>query len=481
MAAAAAVILVFAGCAGGPDLTSRKVPDWVIAPPAGDSQFEYFVVSSAAADSVAAAEEAAGYSLLTQINQALGVHITVETSAEARSTLDSYEANLVQQVTQSGSGHVEGLRIADRYIAEQGGGFVVYLLGQYERGAFETERSRRQALLRQQEALVTAPEAEGDRLSGTGRITQAIFSYVQAAAAASSSDVQIAPVVLERSLRKAADLANRLELSVVSGPSVVSLGEVPGDPVLFVLRDDRGLPVPGASLEISYLERRGTRDIVRTVAQTTDSDGTTAFFHPAPVRVGEFTVTARLDQEQALSLLGSLPASASNAADVVENAVVNVRVTYRFMVLSRARDVPTAVVILDTDAAGRPLAEDRTSQGVLEALSVAGFQLRSVAVAPAEVASRSVADAIELLQERVPPDVERVILGESGIADFREDDGVLVKVSGSLTAVDLATGTVLYTTSGIKNARSLTAERAIATAFAELGRQLGEDLASNLP
>ena len=90
-------------------------------------------------------------------------------------------------------------------------------------------------------------------------------------------------------------------------------------------------------------------------------------------------------------------------------------------------------------------------------------------------------EAIAFLQERVNADVNRVIFGTAQIVEFREDDGFLVKVSGNVTAVDLTSGAVLYSASGIKNARSLTADRAISTALAELGRQLGEELASNLP
>ena len=74
-----------------------------------------------------------------------------------------------------------------------------------------------------------------------------------------------------------------------------------------------------------------------------------------------------------------------------------------------------------------------------------------------------------------------MIVGTAGIADFQESDGFLVKVAGSVTALDLDAGTVLYSASGVKNARSRTADRAISTAFSELGRQLAEELASNLP
>ena len=480
-AAIATAILTILGCAGGPGLTSRQAPDWVLAPPSADAEFEYFVVSASAPENTAEAEEAAGYALLSQINQALGVEISVETSAEARSTLDSFEANLVQQVTQRGTGQIEGLRVADRFIAEQADGVVVYLLGEYERGAFEAERAKRQSILRQREALVTGPEVEADRLVASGRLTQGVLLYGQAAAAAAESDVRIAPVVLARSLQKAAETGARLELGAVSGPATAALGLEIEEPIVFRLRDDRGQPVPGASVEISYVGRRGARDIVRTAALLSDAAGLITFRHPLPERVGEFTVTARLDIQPLLSMLSSLPQSVRAQADAVQDALVNVRATHQFMVLSQAREIPTAVVVLDLDAAGLSMREGRAAQGIVEALSQSGFQLRSVSIDPSQLLSMTSAEVVAFLRQRVNADVARVIFGTAQIAEFQEDDGVLVKVSGEVTAVDLQSGTVLYSASGIKNARSLTAARAIATAFTELGRQLGQDLASNLP
>ncbi len=476
-----AALLTILSCAGGPELTSRRVPDWVLAPPVADAEFEYFVVSAPAAENAAAAEEAAGYVLLSQINQALGVEISVETSAEARSSLDSYEANLVQQVTQRGSGLIEGLRVADRYMAEQVDGVVVYLLGEYERAAFEAERAKRRSILRQQEELVTGPESEGDRLVESGRLTQGILQYGQAAVAASESDVRIAPVVLERALQKAAETGSRLELSTLSGPATVALGVEVGEPIIFLLRDDRGRPVAGASVEISYVDRRGARDVIRTAAVLSDESGLVTFRHPVPERVGEFTVTARPDLGPLLSMLDSLPRSVSAQADAVEDAVVNVRTTHRFAVLSQAREIPTAVVVLDLDAAGVFMPDNLAAAGIVQALSQSGFQLRSAPIEPRQLAGLTTTETVTFLRERINADVTRVIFGAAQIVEFQEDDGVLVKVSGSVTAVDLASGAVLYSASGIKNARSRTAARAISAAFTELGRQLGEELASNLP
>jgi hypothetical protein len=473
--------LLVAACASGPGITSRRVPDWVLEPPADSDQFEYFVVSASSPDGdVSAAEEAAGYALLTEVNQALGVEITVETSAEARSTLDSFEADLVQQVTQRGSGQVEGLRIADRYVAEQGTGVAVYLLGEYERGAFLAERAKRQALLREQEELLTGPESGGDRLVAEGRLTQAILQYGQAVAAASASDLRTADVVLRRTLRKATDTASRLSLEVAGGPTTVAVGERPAEPVIFRLSDDRGRPVPGAVLEISYLTRRGTRDTVRTETRTTAADGTVVFAHPAPTAVGEYMVTARLEADALFTLVAGAPEAVRTEVAALENAVVGVRAVYRFVSLSRAREIPTGVLVADLDAAGAVMPASETAGGILESLAQSGFLVRTMPVDSAD-ALMNTSELTDLLRASAPAGVRRVIVGSASIAEFRDDDGVLVKVTGSVQALDLQTGLVLYSASGVKNARSRSVERAISTAFRELGRQLAEELAANLP
>jgi len=476
----AAIVLaaVLSGCAGGPDLASRRVPDWVLDPPESDAQTEVFVVS-ASGETAALAEEAAGYALLNQINQALGVDITVETSATARASLDSYETDLVQQVTQTGTGRVEGLRVSDRYISEQAGTYVVYLLGEYERGAFVAERARRESLLREERALLRTPEAEADRLVAAGRLTQAISAYVAAASAAAGSGLPEAPVVLERSLQKATEASGRMQLTVASGPATIELGDGDSEPVVFVLSDDRGNPIGGAGIDISYVERRGSRDTVRTVSSITNDNGEVLFRQPAPQAVGEFSVTARLQTDALQTLLGGLPTEFRDQANALVNGLVNARATHRFIVLSQARTIPTAILIQDLDAAGRMMPGARASAGIVEALSSAGFITRVLRI-DENISALSASEIIAKGAALAGGD-RRLVYGTAAIVETRNEDGILVKVSGTVTAVDIESGRILYSTSGVKNARSQTSDRAISAAFGELGRQLGEDLAANLP
>ena len=65
---------------------------------------------------------------------------------------------------------------------------------------------------------------------------------------------------------------------------------------------------------------------------------------------------------------------------------------------------------------------------------------------------------------------------------FEESEGnFLVKVSGTVKAADLATGTILFTDSRSKRSRGGNTVSVINAAFRGLGKEFGEALAAGLP
>lgn len=472
-----------AGCATGPE--TRPVPEWLVQPPATDGQNEYFVASATSSSGdIAAAEEQAAAALLTQINQALGVNVDVLTTAEARSTLDSYEANLIQQVTQEGGGRVEGLRIDDRYIARSDGQVTVHLLGAYERGAFQREQQARRSLLRQREALLLEPEAEAERAAELGESARALLLYSQSAAAAAAAveeGLRIAPGVLERVLQAAGELAAGLRLETLSGPVQPMVGDPVAEPVLFLLTDRSGAPVSQAPLEVTYQVRSGGRVAIRTERLVTGDDGVVRFTHPAATIPGERSVTARLDLPEVLALTDRLPDDMTAQVNALETAVTNIRASYQFNVVSRARQYATAILITDTDATGAPMPMRRTADGVREVLLQAGFRLVSAEVDYETLADLSESELAAYLQSVLPTSVERVLVGTAGITDFTDTDGYLVRVTGTVHAVDLVIGEPVHQVTAVKNAQSSSANGAITSAFLSLGRALGEELAASMP
>ena len=476
------VLLAVAGCATGP-AGRRAVPDWVLSPPGGTDRYEYFVASgSDRGGDVAAAQANAAGALLSQIHQALGVDVSVLTTAEARATLDSYEASVRQEIVQSGDGRVEGFRIADRYLVEEEGRVTVHLLGEYERAAFLAERNARRALLAEREALLLEPERRADADAAAGRAGAAVTGYLQAAAAAAAgSQLRIAPVVLERSLSRAVALVEGFSLRALDGPHQVPTGNRPDTPVRFALSGSNGAAMVGVPIEISYPEIAGERRIVRRTTLVTDSRGIVEFSYPRVELVGDVEVTARIESAAYLSLLRGLPESVRSQRLAIENGLAGTRASWRFLAVSRAREIATTLVVSETDASGAPISSQWTRDGLAQALSEAGFRLVTNDIDPGSHTGRSQSEVVRDLQMTLPGDVRRVVLGVATISDFSQADGFLARVTATVTVVDLSTGEVIYTTSAVKNARSSSAQQALNTAFHQLGRTVGEQLAARLP
>ena len=482
---AAALVVLLYSCAALPGPVRRDPPSWVLQPPPADGQHEYFVVSATDPDgNLGAAEEAAALALLTQINQALGVDVAVLTTADARSSLDSFRVGVVQQVTQSGSGRVDGLRVADRFIVEHNGRTTVHLLGAYEQNSFQAERAARQRFFRQREALYLGPEAAAGLAASDGRVLDALIAYVQAASAAADAErdgiASAGPVVL-RSLQSAVALSGGLSVDVLDGPDRVPVGERAPQPIRFAVSDASGRAVIGTPVELSYREQVGGRSVVRTVQLVTDSAGVVTHHHPVATAVGEVTVTARVESGRMATLVTQLPESVSAQARALQEALASARATHSFTVLSRAREFVTSVIVVDTDASGLAMPESRTAEGVTEALSTAGFLLSGSDVDPLILVGRSAAESAVLLQSLVPSRIERAVIGTATIAEWTERDGYIVRVSGWLCAVDLNTGAILASVSGIRNAQSSTSTQAMRAAFLSLGRMLGRELAATMP
>ncbi len=465
--------------------TNRPAPEWVFQPPAADARFEYFVATATSrSGDVEEAESGAAASLLTQINQALGVDVSVLTTAGAKSTLDAYEAELVQQVTQSGAGRVEGLRIADRYVVTGDAVVTVHLLGEYEKAAFERERMERRRLLAEREALLLEPEQRAARAAAQGNVSAALFGYAQAASAAAQAreeGLRIAPAVLERSLQAANELLRGVRIEALGGPVQPINGSAPDEPVLFLITDAQGSPIRGAAVEVSFVERDGARSIVRTRQLTSDQNGHIRFAYPEVNWVGDHVVTARLDSDQVLALINRINGDVAGQANALQTALANTRASYRFASMSRARGVPTAILVVDTDASGLPMPDQRTASGITEALSQAGFSLVSANVDNASIVDQSADELGRYLRSVMPTDIDRAIVGTAEITGYNDSEGYLVRVQATLFAIDLATGELVRSVSGVKNAQSSSASGAINSAFLSLGRALGQELVSSLP
>ncbi len=502
------LLLFLAGCASVPPRTGRA-PDWVLSPPLGDARYEYFVgAASNEKGDTARAEEQATYALMSEIVRFLGVRITANTSAEARSSLSEFQSQVIQQVTQQGEARIQGFRVVDRWVRQQGDLKTVYILGRYDRQDLLAEQKRVAALFHEKIEAIAGPERDGDQLLAVGSVYRAVEKYIEAAAAAVSSPVENANIRFQRAINKARDALSRLTLQKLNDNLSGTVGRPFAEDFLAKVETSRAgalMPVSNMPLEVSYKTLRTNGKIGVEIAQVrTDSHGIARFTHPIPGLVGSYSVNMRVDLSAALRTLDGVPAKDQSAVESLRQIVAQKRLGFSYTVGSRAKEFPTSVVILDTDIAGNPTGEQEAASGLEQSLTQAGFTIPTLTFDAARLkgktdaeiisalksavngadATRRVADATRRVADatrRVADATRRVAYGSIAIEQFSEGDGYIVKVGGTVKVADLQTGKLLYTRTMSTRSRGDNAGSAIAAAFRSIGQSFGQDIARALP
>jgi len=197
-----AVTLVLVGCAGGAG--SQSPPDWIGTPPAANATSTFFTGAGTSKEGdQAKAEEIARGALIDEIMRYLGVKITAQTTATARASVDSFQSEVRQQLTQTGSGNIAGLQIAGKYVEKRANGLTVYLLAKYSTTDLAKEKRRLEEVFREQVEAVSGPEKEAQDLEAAGSFYAAAARYLDAAAAASKSGIDNAKIKFERVINSA--------------------------------------------------------------------------------------------------------------------------------------------------------------------------------------------------------------------------------------------------------------------------------------
>jgi hypothetical protein len=436
-----------------------------------------------------------------------------------RAEMDRFEEGLAEYLRQGGRSEadgddtepdrVPGLRIIDKHVDDAGARVTVYLLVRYRRESVQAARHRLNALADQADEPVEVPRGQARQAAEQGRIFTAIGLYLDAAiaahnavgtneggatdegagapgAAAGESDADQSAV--QRNLTRALELAERLTLEVerervetqVSADAGVSFSaRVAFQPA------DR--PVPDARVLFTVPRPAGDAGtVIRSQAVAVDTDGIAAFSPPPPEAIGSSTVTVTLAFDELLAPTERLtedgsgaPASAELAA--LRAALEDVRASIRYVVRSRAREIPTGVIALDADIAGNPMEGDNTATGLLQTLNEQGFMVERLPFEAAQLSRANRPSVVDTLSRRFGDRVERVILASGRIEEFNESDGFIVTVTGSAEVHNLDTGRVIYSTEENQRSRGSSSSGAMSAAFRSLGNKLAEDLAENLP
>ncbi|HEY9053992.1 MAG TPA: hypothetical protein VIO60_04160 [Rectinemataceae bacterium] len=485
--AAAALLLMFGALALGSCATTPKLPSWVTKTPPPDRQNTWFVGSGSGADA-AAAGAAAANNLIASIMQYLGVTVKVTTSSTVKASLDSYSSDLMESIETQSDNRMAGFKIVERYLKTESSGLVTaYILASYLTSDLEAEKARIQALMQEKVDAVARPEAEGDGLAGQGRAVEAALKYIEAMAAAGGSDVDNAGVKLERNANKARAQIAQLQIRFIAGSELRGvLGKAPAGPVEIAATAGSPGSVPrplaGVALSVSYPRKLPNGKLgTKTENLITDSAGIARLSLPPPDFAGKGKIYARLDLSSALELLDGLPKAFSVQVGALEDEASSKAAELSYVVTSAAASQAMSVFLVDLDDSGRPTSLGYSQAGLLEVLAKEGFQVRSLSLDPSSILAGQ--DSLAALARSAAPGVPRLLFGSCRILSVRKEGSLyLASASGTLKALELGTGRILY--SADKSAQVLASDEASArrNALRELGASIfAKDLVSSLP
>ncbi len=475
-------------CSSTPGTVDKQqLPSWVTMPPADTSDTVYFVGAGSDSNGDAAmARTMAGSDVVSSITRFLGVKVSSETTVTAKDTLDKFTSTLDQTIKETSSAKVGDFKIVESFTEKNGSIVNVYLLGAYDKNALLEEQSRIKAVFAEQKAAISGPEAEGDSLMKTGAYYEAAVKYIEAASAASTSDLDNADIKFERNMnkaRKAVGVINLYNLNNNLNAFIKQTFEEPFRLIITGTPGTDGKALSGVPVRISYkIMRPNGRKSIKIESVVINPEGRILFTRPPANFVGTERVIMSLDLSGSLEALENIPDRLYPQLEALEQVVKSKSVGFTYSIISRAKEVATAVMIMDQDNSGSSTGKSETASGVLEVLTAEGFSVRSIAVEPSVLQSGD-AGIIKTISRKYPDQFERLIFGTVGISDFQNDgERVTVKVSGDIKVVDLEDGVILYTSGNrFKTAMGNNAASAMSTAFKQFGKVVGESMANSLP
>lgn len=482
VASALVLSLVGLSCTSGPEPV--KAPDWVYNTPAADSQYTWFVgYSESASSSEAEAFDDATASIIAEIVRYMGVKVTAESTATAKSDLETLERSLEQTVKQSSNARMAGFQVEDRFVMKKsGGGIAVYILGKYLTKDLEAEKKRIAAVFKEQLDAVSVPENEGRSLLADGDVIAAARKFIEAAAAAIGADIDNADIKFERNINQAK--------SAMGGLNFVKLNDnlqtAPGTSFAEAFKaraEYKGRALAQVPVLVSYQYKMPNgRMGTRKVNLVSDAEGTISFEHPLPDFVGKASLTMRLDLSAATEPLYTAPFALQSMVAGLEDEIVAKRVVFEYSVASNARSVPTAVFIVDLDASEN--ASTATSSSALQqALTANGFTIIPVNVPASVILTGNDVSIPQAIKAALGSKAQRAVWGISRVVRVKDDQGQkMATVSAEVKVADLATGQILYT--AVKQAIGMGANeaQAIDAARRQLAQKtIGQELAASLP
>ena len=485
--------LIFPGCVGSPEPNNndnqtsvQAAPDWFFNPPDEDEKYKYFIGSGISeSGDVTEAENNAIRDLMDSIIMFIGVQVDSETTATAKASLDDFSSDISQTVKTSGSARVSGFDIKEKLPHQKDDKVTIYLLARYEKKELNKERERIRKIFEEQYEAISGPEKEGDSFSGMKKYYNAAIKYIDAAGAASTSNVTNADIKFERNINKAKDSIEKINIIKMNDNIQGLAGQPFPEPfkvkvVTGASGDDPG--IPDVVLEIGYKEMTTKGKLrIRSQKMKTDENGILTFDHPIPEFVGSETVRMSLDFESYLEPLWEAPVKYDEIVDGLDSLIVGKKVVFEYKVESNAKNISTGIVILDIDIDTSPVNKTETAASLLSTLTSEGFKVKLLSLRPAELEDKSDFDIIALLTGKYKTTIERVIFGTSRILDLNDRDGkIFAKCTGTFQVVDLNTEEILLTVVKTVNAMGSDEAAAQSAGFQRLGNEVGKEIRNKL-
>ncbi|RKX87323.1 MAG: hypothetical protein DRP58_03050 [Spirochaetes bacterium] len=479
---------MFIACASSPGSENGgELPSWVTMPPADTSDTVYFIGAGSNTEGDSAkARNLAGADVVSSITRFLGVKVSSDTTVTAKDTLDKFTSTLDQTIRETSSAQIGDFKIVESFTDKSGTTINVYLLGSYNKKALLEEQARIKAVFAEQKAAISGPEAEGDSLVASSAYFAGAVKYIEAASAASTTDIENAEIKYERNMNKAREAVGNINLYALNDNLNAFIKQTFDNPFELKITGTPGIDgkvLSGVPVRITYkIVRENGRKAIRSESVITDSNGMISFFRPPANFVGTERVTMSLDLSASLETLENVPDKLYAQLESLEKIVNSKKIGFTYNVISRAKEIATAVMIIDQDNSGAATGKTETASGILEVLTSEGFSIRSIDVG-SDILKMGDESIINTIAKKYAGRFERLVFGTVGISDFQKDgDRFTVKVSGDIKVADLGSGEIIYTSGNrFKSAMGSNAASAMSTAFKQFGKVIGESMANNLP
>ncbi|MFP4151611.1 MAG: hypothetical protein ACLFR8_09860 [Alkalispirochaeta sp.] len=292
-----------------------------------------------------------------------------------------------------------------------------------------------------------------------------------------------------RILNEALGIASQIVVTARPGETSTPLGTPVDRPIeVSVSNRTDGTPLRDVPffIRITGPDVDGTRsESVRTAV--TGREGSFQIDSPDPRYAGTTVVVAEPDWHRDSYDEWAEQLDSTENRDLLDAIANRIRGRSVLRVTSQAAEIPTAVVIVDRDIAGNPMADSRALRGVIREFSAREFRVRRVEL---DEAGRErligldrieAADLYDLLPFEVLASVDRAIVGDATIYEFEEDEGFSVGVRIEAIAFDLRRDRRLAQVTVTERITGSSAQATIRGAFQEAGRRLARQIAPQLP